>query len=100
MISSFETDPVVSSIGPSKEDSLSAIDAPAAVPDVSDARRDVLTERLNQSLTDMMELCTVYLGERLGLYSALATNDSLTSSELAAATDTYERYAREWLEQQ
>jgi SAM-dependent methyltransferase len=57
-------------------------------------------ERLNQSLTDMVEICTVYLGERLGLYSALAKNGPLTSSELAAATDTHERYAREWLEQQ
>jgi SAM-dependent methyltransferase len=79
---------------------VSAIDVPVAVPDASAARRDALLERLNQSLTDMVEICTVYLGERLGLYSALATSGSLTSSELATATDTHERYAREWLEQQ
>jgi SAM-dependent methyltransferase len=48
----------------------------------------------------MMELCTVYLGERLGLYTALAARGPSTSAELAAATGTHERYVREWLEQQ
>ena len=37
--------------------------------------------------------------ERLGYYRALA-NGALTSAELAARTNTHERYAREWLEQQ
>jgi 2-polyprenyl-3-methyl-5-hydroxy-6-metoxy-1,4-benzoquinol methylase len=83
-----------------KEDPLSAVDVPVVVSDSIATRRDALLERLNQSLTDMMELCGVYLGERLGLYAALASNGPLTSSELASATNTHERYAREWLEQQ
>jgi SAM-dependent methyltransferase len=79
---------------------LSAPDAPEADSDVIAARRDALLERLDQSVTAMVEVCAVYLGERLGLYAALATRGPLTSSELATATDTHERYAREWLEQQ
>jgi Rv2258c-like winged HTH domain len=39
-----------------------------------------------------------YLGERLGLYRALAEGGAATSSQLAARTGTTERYVREWLE--
>ena len=41
----------------------------------------------------------VVIGERLGLYKALAAAP-LTSAELAAKTKTDERYVREWLSQQ
>lgn len=37
------------------------------------------------------------IGDRLGLYDALAVAGPLTSSELADRTDTDERYMREWL---
>lgn len=44
---------------------------------------------------------TAYLGYHLGWYDALgAAPEGLTSMQLAAATDSSERYAREWLEQQ
>jgi 2-polyprenyl-3-methyl-5-hydroxy-6-metoxy-1,4-benzoquinol methylase len=59
-----------------------------------------MVERLFRSAIGMTELLTVYLGERLGLYRALAGNTALTPAELAARTGTHERYAREWLEQQ
>jgi SAM-dependent methyltransferase len=39
----------------------------------------------------------VVIGDRLGLYRALATFGPLTSSALAARTATHERYVREWL---
>jgi 2-polyprenyl-3-methyl-5-hydroxy-6-metoxy-1,4-benzoquinol methylase len=42
----------------------------------------------------------VYLGDRLGLYRALAQLDSATSAELAAHTGLSERWLREWLHQQ
>ena len=45
-----------------------------------------------------LELLTVYLGERLGLYQALHAGGLATSAELAARTGTSERYIREWLE--
>jgi SAM-dependent methyltransferase len=41
----------------------------------------------------------VVIGERLGLYKALATG-AMTSAELAAKTNTDERYVREWLASQ
>jgi len=41
----------------------------------------------------------VVLGERLGLYKALASG-SMSSAELAAKTKTDERYVREWLSSQ
>lgn len=39
----------------------------------------------------------VYIGQKLGLYKALASGESVTSAELAAKTSTNERYVREWL---
>jgi SAM-dependent methyltransferase len=42
----------------------------------------------------------VVMGDRLGLYRALAGAGALTPSELAARTDTAERYVREWLNAQ
>jgi len=37
----------------------------------------------------------VLIGDRLGLYRALAQHGALTSGELAARTGTHERYVRE-----
>ena len=42
----------------------------------------------------------VVLGDRLGLYRALAGSGGLTPAELATATHTSERYVREWLNAQ
>ncbi len=42
----------------------------------------------------------VVMGDRLGLYRALADAGPLTSDELARRTDTSERYVREWLSAQ
>lgn len=39
----------------------------------------------------------VYIGQKLGLYKALASAGSVTPAELATATSTNERYIREWL---
>src|SRR5436305_2673328 len=42
----------------------------------------------------------VVMGDKLGLYRALAHNGGLSPSELAERTDTAERYVREWLNAQ
>lgn len=42
----------------------------------------------------------VLVGEKLGLYRALAAGGPLTSSELAKMTGAHERYVREWLSAQ
>jgi SAM-dependent methyltransferase len=59
---------------------------------------DALADRLFQDMTGALELFTVYLGERLGLYQALHRDGPATSTELAGRTGTVERYVREWLE--
>lgn len=65
----------------------------------SNVTAESLAERLVESGAAAMELATIHLGERLGLYRALGDGPA-TSVELAARTGTDERYVREWLEQQ
>ena len=69
--------------------------APAAV-----ERRDALAERLFLNAIGAFDLFSVYLGDRLGLYRALADHGAMTSAKLAEAAGIHERYAREWLEHQ
>lgn len=64
------------------------------------AQRDAFIDQMLQSTAGLFKIYTIYLGERLGLYRALATNGSMSSVELARQTGTHERYVREWLEQQ
>lgn len=59
-----------------------------------------LAERLFAAGLGAFELITVALGERLGLYRALADHGPATAAELAAAADADPRYVREWCEQQ
>jgi SAM-dependent methyltransferase len=68
--------------------------------EVDAAQRDAFAERLFGAALGAYELMTVHLGDRLGYYRALAEHGESTPAELAAATGTAERYAREWLEQQ
>ena len=62
-------------------------------------QRDAFIERFLGYAAGTFSLFSIYIGERLGYYRALVEG-SLTSAELAARTNTHERYAREWLEQQ
>ena len=66
----------------------------------ADAQRDELVERLFSAGLGMAEVLTVYLGDTLGLYRAIERAGSMTAPELAKETGIFERYAREWLEQQ
>src|SRR5919198_5623156 len=61
-------------------------------------RTHALADRLFESELRTLELYTIYLGERLGLYRALVEGGPATSTELAERTGTNERYIREWLE--
>jgi SAM-dependent methyltransferase len=47
-----------------------------------------------------MSAALVVVGDRLGLYRAMAAAGPMTPSQLATATDTSERYVREWLNAQ
>ncbi|MDQ6920034.1 MAG: methyltransferase domain-containing protein [Candidatus Dormibacteraeota bacterium] len=68
--------------------------------DVTSGQTEVLVERLFAAAIDTLEIASVHLGVRLGLYGALANGGDATPAELAARTGTVERYVREWLEQQ
>jgi len=69
----------------------------AASPDTD--RRDALVERLFEAVLGFNDLHAVYIGDRLGLYAALA-GGAATPREVAAAAGCDERYVREWLEHQ
>jgi SAM-dependent methyltransferase len=69
-----------------------------APPDTSGP--DALGERVFAAVIGMVEVASIHIGGRLGLYRALADGGDATAGELAARTGTAERYIREWLEQQ
>ncbi|MDF1502390.1 class I SAM-dependent methyltransferase [Roseisolibacter sp. H3M3-2] len=63
---------------------------------------DALNSLLARALVDLGAITSaplVLIGERLGLFRALAA-EALTTAELAARTGTAERYAREWVRAQ
>jgi hypothetical protein len=62
--------------------------------------QELLDELLGRFVTDLgatISAGNVILGDRLGLYRALAEAGPLTPADLAAYTGTAERYVREWL---
>jgi SAM-dependent methyltransferase len=66
----------------------------------SEARRDALVEQIFTGALGAMDLLSVYIGDRLGLYRALAERGAVTPRQLARVAAVNERYAREWLEHQ
>jgi len=64
------------------------------------SRRDAVVEQLFLGAMGALETLHVYVGDRLGLYAALAEMPDATPGELAEGAGVAERYAREWLEQQ
>src|SRR3954464_1349581 len=59
-----------------------------------------LNELLGRFLNDFggtFHSAMAVIGDKLGLYKALAEGGPLTSAELAERTGTTERYVREWL---
>src|SRR5271169_2822583 len=69
---------------------------------VSPLDMDKLNQFIGRFVTDLgaaVHAGMVVIGEKLGLYKALAQG-AMTSAELAAKTGTDERYLREWLSSQ
>jgi SAM-dependent methyltransferase len=66
----------------------------------NDAARDALVDRLFLATVGALELFSIHLGWRLGLYRALAEAGTTTADQLADRAGIDGRYAREWLEQQ
>lgn len=63
-------------------------------------RAEGLADRVFRQLSGGIELLTVELGRRLGLYDAVRAAGSVTADELARDTAIAVRYAEEWLDQQ
>ncbi|PWT88777.1 MAG: SAM-dependent methyltransferase [Blastocatellia bacterium] len=66
---------------------------------VQEINEDKMNQFLGKVIGDFgasLSSALVYIGQKLGLYNALA-NGPLTPSELAQQTNTNERYIREWL---
>src|SRR4051812_9917896 len=61
---------------------------------------DALVERLFGALLGGMELLSVEVGRRLGLYDTLRRHGPVGYEEFAGQAGVAARYAREWLEQQ
>ena len=66
--------------------------------------RSIDPEKLNallgQAVEDMgaaLHAALILIGDKLGLYRAMADGKPVTPAELAARTATSERYVREWL---
>jgi SAM-dependent methyltransferase len=62
-----------------------------------------LNEFVGKVVTDVgaaMSAVLVVIGDKLGLYRAMAQSGALTPAELAQHTETAERYVREWLDAQ
>lgn len=64
---------------------------------------DKLNEFVGKFVGDVgavMHAATVIIGDKLGLYKAMADGEPVSAGELAEKTDTDERYMREWLSAQ
>ncbi|MBP2368429.1 class I SAM-dependent methyltransferase [Pseudonocardia parietis] len=57
-------------------------------------------QQLAGQITGAVTTAMVVVGDRLGLYRALAAAGPVTPAQLASDTGTHERYIREWLAQQ
>src|SRR3954470_15118822 len=69
----------------------------AVTPTLDDAKLEAF---VHQAVVDMGAAISgllLHIGDRLGLYQAMAGAGPITSAELAARTGTAERYVREWL---
>src|SRR3954465_1542667 len=70
------------------------------VPTVDEPRLEAFRGRLVDDLGAAATAPLVLIGDKLGLYKAMADGAPVTPAELAERTGCRERYVREWLSQQ
>jgi winged helix-turn-helix protein len=66
-------------------------------PLVDEGKLQALVGKAVSDLGATLSTAMISLGDRLGLFQALASGGAATPAELAARTGTIERYVREWL---
>jgi SAM-dependent methyltransferase len=69
-------------------------------PTIDQGRLEQFMGQFVQDLGAALSVATVVLGDKLGLYKAMADGAPVTSAELAERTGTEERYVQEWLSAQ
>jgi len=69
-------------------------------PEVDPERLDQFVGRFAADLGAVLHCSTVLIGDRLGIYRAMADCNWVTPEELAERTGTHLRYLREWLSAQ
>jgi 2-polyprenyl-3-methyl-5-hydroxy-6-metoxy-1,4-benzoquinol methylase len=70
---------------------------PQNLPAINEAKLNEFLGRAVGDLGAAMHAVLVLLGDRIGLYKAMADSKPVTSAELAQRTGVRERYVREWL---
>jgi len=72
----------------------------ATIPATRSLNPEKLNALLGRAVADMgaaMHAPLIVIGDRLGLYRAMADGEPLTAAELAKRTGTFARYVQEWL---
>jgi 2-polyprenyl-3-methyl-5-hydroxy-6-metoxy-1,4-benzoquinol methylase len=72
----------------------------AVTPSIDEAKLEAFMEQFVGDLGACATAPLVLIGDKLGLYKAMADSEPVTPAELAERTGTRERYVREWLCQQ
>ena len=67
---------------------------------LDEPRLEAFVGHLATEIGAALNLALVNIGDRLGLYKAMADAQPVSAAELAARTATHERYVREWLNAQ
>jgi SAM-dependent methyltransferase len=70
---------------------------PASIAPINEAKLNAFMGRGVGDMGAAMHAVLILLGDRLGLYKAMADSTPVTPAELAKRTRTTERYVREWL---
>jgi SAM-dependent methyltransferase len=70
---------------------------PASIAPINEAKLNAFMGRAVGDMGAAMHAVLILLGDRLGLYKAMADSTPVTPAELAKRTGTTERYVREWL---
>ena len=70
---------------------------PPSIPHLDQHKLEQFFGRFVQDLGAVMHAATLLVGDRLGLYQAMADSQWVTPADLAERTEMDERYVAEWL---
>ena len=73
---------------------------PTTTQTIDQAKLDEFMGQFVGDLGATMSAALVVIGDKLGLYRAMADGEPVTAEELASRTGTDARYVREWLSNQ